>query len=491
MTPNDLSLRALGRAYRDGSLTPLGATRHFLQRIEALDPTLKAFTAVTRERALAEATRASEELGRGEDRGPLHGVPYAVKDHFDVAGVATMVGCSLLADNIAAADCAAVTKLSAAGMVLLGKCHTVQFAGGITGVNQDLGTPHNPWKEEHHAPGGSSSGSAVAVAGSLAPVALGGDTGGSVRVPAALCGIVGLKTTLGRITRAGVHPMAPTLDTVGIFGRRVEDCALVYQTLQGPDTADATTLGREPHDVLANLEDGLAGRQLVVPRNVFFDNCDAEVESAVRQACERMRALGALVLEREIPEIDAVMAMTKRFAIVAVETYVNHKRLFEEQADKLDPLVAWVQEAKRVTGPEYLEALQFHDKIKRDTAERLRDVDGLLCPTTLMPALPISEIAPDLGQFRERYKDDAAERYTRNASMGNQLGLCGISLPCGFTEKGLPIGLQIYAKAFREDVALSLAAAFEADRLEGADPEWPAWIESLAAAKSDARLSSS
>ena len=475
-----MSLRALGRAYRDGSLTPLDATRHFLTRIEALDPRLKAFTKVTGERALAEATRATEDFVRGEDRGPLQGVPYAVKDHFNVAGEATAVGCSLLADNIAAADCAAVTRLTEAGMVLLGKCHTVQFAGGITGINQDLGTPLNPWKEEPHVPGGSSSGSAVAVAGGMVPIALGGDTGGSVRVPAALCGIVGLKTTLGRISRAGVHPMAPSLDTVGVFGRRVEDTALVYQALQGADEADQTTLGQPPQDVLESLAGGLEDRQLVVPRNVFFDDCDAEIEAAVRQAGERMRALGARVFEREIPELDAIMAMTKRFAIVAVETYVSNRKLFDEAPDKLDPLVSWVQVGKAVTAADYLEVLRFHERIKRDTAQRLRDVDGILCPTTLLPALPVKEIAPDLGSFRELYVDDPAERYTRNASMGNQLGLCGLSLPCGFTQKGLPIGLQVYANGFREDVALSLAAAFEADRLDGAAPERPEWLETLA-----------
>lgn len=479
MTNLNLSLRELGSAYRVGSLTPLEVTKQCLARIEQLDPTLKAFTAVAEERALAEATAATEAIARGEDRGSLHGIPYAVKDHFDVAGLPTMAGCSLLVDNIAERDCAAVAKLAEAGMVLLGKCHTVQFGGGITGINQDVGTPHNPWKEEPHLPGGSSSGSAVAVAGGLVPVALGGDTGGSVRVPASLCGIVGLKTTLGRVSRAGVYPMSPTLDTVGVFGRSVEDVALVYQALHGPDEADDSTLRHARHDVLESLGNGVAGRQLVVPRNVFFDDCDPEVEEAVRRACDRMRDLGALVLEREIPELDAIMNMTTRYAIIAVETYVSNKRLFDEAADKLDPLVSWVHAGKRVTGPEYLEVLQFHDRIKRDMAERLRDVDGILCPTTLIPALPVSEIAPDLGQYRERYRDDASERYTRNASIGNQLGLCGISLPCGFTEKGLPIGLQIYAKPFREDMALSLAAAFEADLLTAEGASRPEWLEAL------------
>ena len=479
MSVSTLSLRALGRAYRDGSLTPLVAAKQYLARIERLDPTLKAFTRVTEARALAEAEAATAAFARGEDRGPLQGIPYAVKDHFDVAGVATMAGCSLLKDNIAEQDCAAVAKLTEAGMVLLGKCHTVQFAGGITGINQDLGTPHNPWKEEHHVPGGSSSGSGVAVAGGLAPVTLGGDTGGSVRVPAALCGVVGLKTTLGRIGRSGVFPMAPTLDTVGVLGGCVEDVALVYQTLHGPEPGDETTLGHPEHDVMSGLGAGVEGSRILVPTNVLFDDCDPEVEQAVRAAAEALASLGAVLVERRVPELDIVRTMPNRFALVAVETYVSCKELVDNHESELDPLVAWMTAGKRVMASTYREALMLHAALKREILTSLQDVDAVLGPTTLLPALPLETVAPDLGRYQETYRDDPSERYTRNASLANLLGLCGISVPCGLTGEGLPIGLQILAKPFREDVALKIAAAFEADHIAKNGFARPDWIESL------------
>ena len=279
-----MSVSELGRDFRSGTRAPSLVARQYLQRIERLNGTLRAFTAVTIERALAEAEAADAAFRRGEDKGPLQGIPYAVKEHFDVEGVATMVGTRFLAHNIAQEDSMAVRKLSAAGMVLLGKTHCVQLGGGITGINQDLGTPHNPWHKVHHVPGGSSSGSGVAVAAGLTPIALGGDTGGSVRTPAALCGTVGLKTTVGRISRAGVHPMSVTLDSVGIFSRYVEDAALLYDCLQGPDCDDEATLAAPARGDRHDLKAGAEGLRLAFLENLVFDDADPEVAQAVRSA---------------------------------------------------------------------------------------------------------------------------------------------------------------------------------------------------------------
>src|SRR2546425_208897 len=212
---------------------------------------------------------------------------------------AFIAGTRLLAGNVARQDCAAVRRLSAAGMVLLGKTHTVQFAFGGVGINHDHGTPHNPWSPTPLAPGGSSSGSGVAVGAGLAPMALGSDTGGSVRVPAALCGTVGLKTTVGRISRSGVYPLSWTLDSVGPLTRSVEDAALVYQALQGVDLADETTLGVPPDDVLPTLKAGVKGLRIVFAETIFFDDVDTEIVTAVRETGRVLRGLGAAVEDRK------------------------------------------------------------------------------------------------------------------------------------------------------------------------------------------------
>ena len=218
-------ITSLAARIRGGQLSPVVCTEELLRRIATLDKRLQSFIRVMPERALAQAQAAESALKGGADLGPLQGIPYAAKDLFDVKGVPTTAGTHLLAGNIAAEDCTVVRKLNAAGMALLGKTYTVQFAYSAVGINHDQGTPHNPWHTVPHAPGGSSSGSAVAVAAGLVPMALGTDTGGSVRVPAALCGIVGLKTTVGRVSRAGVYPLCWTLDSVGPITRSVEDAA--------------------------------------------------------------------------------------------------------------------------------------------------------------------------------------------------------------------------------------------------------------------------
>src|SRR5262249_17769747 len=278
------SITGLAAGIRAGRLSPVALAEQLLARIDALDPRLHAFIAVSRERALAEARAAESALKGGQDLGPLPGNPSAAKDLYDVRGLPTTAGTRLLAGNVARADCTVVGKLAAAGMVLVGKTYTVQFAFGGVGINHDQGTPHNPWHREPHAPGGSSSGTAVAVAAGLVPMALGSDTGGSVRIPAALCGVVGLKTTVGRISRAGVYPLSRTLASVGPLTRTVRDAALAYQALQGVDFADETTVGVAPHDALRGLEDGVRGLRIGFGETLFFDEVDAEVETAVREA---------------------------------------------------------------------------------------------------------------------------------------------------------------------------------------------------------------
>jgi aspartyl-tRNA(Asn)/glutamyl-tRNA(Gln) amidotransferase subunit A len=447
----------LATAIRAGAVSPVELTEALLGRIDRLNGPLHALSTVTRERALAEARAAELSLRGGRDLGPLQGIPYAAKDLFDVRGVPTTAGTRLLAGNVAAEDAAVVSRLAAAGMVLLGKTHTVQFAFGGVGINHDQGTPHNPWHATPHAPGGSSSGSAVAVAAGLCPAALGSDTGGSVRLPAALCGTVGLKTTVGRVSRAGVYPLSWTLDSVGPLTRTVEDAALVYRALQGVDFRDDTTLGVAPHDPMLLLRDGVRGFRLGFAETLFFDDVDPEVEGAVRAAGEVFRSLGALVGSVKIPEAAEAMAEQKRALAVAAEACVYNARLLDQHFDELDPVVAHRMIAGRqLSAPDYFALVRQWADLRRRIVIRMADVDALLVPTTPLPARPVAAI----DETREAYTRHNA-RYLRNTAVGNTLNLCGVSLPCGFTREGLPVGLMVYAKPFQEDVALRVAYAYE------------------------------
>lgn len=452
-----LSITELADRYRRGELDPVGVVEAHLDRIARLDGALHAFVAVTRDRALGEARAAGLALRSGQDRGPLHGVPYAVKDLFDVRGWPTLAGSRLRGGEVAGEDCTVVQRLAAAGMVLLGKTHTVQFAFGGVGVNHDLGTPHNPWHPEPHAPGGSSSGSAVAVAAGLAPGALGSDTGGSVRIPAALCGVVGLKTTVGRVSRAGVYPLSWTLDSVGPLTRTVEDAALLYHAMHGPDLADTTTRDFPPHDVLADLRAGVRGLRLAFAETPFFEDVDPEVEAAVREAGRLLADLGASVDRLDLPEAREAMADQRRALFIAAEACTVNARWLDHHLDQLDPVVSRRMLAGRtLSAPDYFALLRQWAALRERVLRTLRDVDALLVPTCPLPARPLAEVDAS----PERYAEFNA-RYLRNTAVGNILNLCGVSLPCGFTRSGLPVGLLVYAKPFQEELALRVAWAYE------------------------------
>ncbi len=451
------SIASLSAQFRAGQLSPVMYVEALLGRIAALDGRLRSFIRVTPERALAQARAAESAWKSGADLGVLHGIPYAAKDLFDVKGMPTMAGTHLLADNIAAQDATVVRKLAAAGMALLGKTHTVQFAYGAAGLNHDHGTPHNPWHRTPHAPGGSSSGSAVAVAAGLTPMALGTDTGGSVRVPAALCGIVGLKTTIGRVSRAGVYPLSWTLDSVGPLTRTVEDAALVYQALQGADDRDVSTAAMNAHDTLRGLKDGVKGLRIAFGETTFFDDVDAEVESAVRETGSVFRSLGAQVSSIAVPEVAAAWAEEKRPLLIAAEACAVNRELLDKQLDQLDPVIGpRMLSGRKLNAPDYFALLQRNSQLCAQVQWTLRDVDALIVPTTMAPAWPLDVVDKN----GEAYLDYNM-RVHRNTGIGNILNLCGVSVPCGLTSAGLPVGLMIYAKPFAEDMALRVAYAYE------------------------------
>jgi aspartyl-tRNA(Asn)/glutamyl-tRNA(Gln) amidotransferase subunit A len=468
---HDQSIAELGRRLRTGELSPVTLAEGLLDRVAELDEALGAFQLVTRDRALAAAQAAEASLAGGHDVGPLHGIPYAVKDLFDAAGLPTTAGTRLLGDNIAQADATVVARLTRAGMVFLGKTKTVQLAYGGAGINHDLGTPHNPWSRVPHLPGGSSSGSAVAVAAGLAPAALGTDTGGSVRIPAALCGITGLKTTVGRVSRAGVYPLSWSLDSVGPLTRSAEDAALLYQAMQGPDDGDEATRGRPSQDVMTGLGGGVAGLRIGVAETVFWDDAHPEVVSAVREAAGALESLGAQVRSVELPAAADALALNPRGLVIAAEAYAVNRRLIDEHHDELDPIVASrMVQGRDVTAADYLQTTLDWKRLRREAVRQLSGLDAAVCPTTPIPACPLAEADADLEAYLRRNV-----LYLRNTAIGNILDLCGLSVPCGFTGDGLPIGLMIYGRPFHEETVLRIGHAYQqATRwhLRRPDLEW-------------------
>ncbi len=429
----------------------------YAARIEALDPALNAFRLRLLDRARERAAAMDAERAAGRLRGPLHGLPFAAKDLFDVAGFPTTAGCPLLGGTPAARSATVIERLEAAGMVLLGKTNTVQFAYGGAGINTQHGTPHNPWHRIPHLPGGSSSGSGVAVAAGLAPMGLGTDTGGSVRIPASLCGVTGLKTTVGRVSRAGVYPLSWSLDSVGPLTRDVADAARVLDRINGEDGADASTHGHERVRFSQPVTRRVRRLRVAIAETAFFDDADPESAARVREAAGVFDELGAAVIETPFPEAAEALTLNPRGLVIAAEAYQINKALVEDHFDDLDPVVAYrVIKGREVSAADYLDTVSKWQDLRARALARFDAVDILLCPATMIPARPVADA--------ERGSDAYAALnlgYLRNTAIGNILNLCGLSVPCGFTRAGLPVGLMLYARPFGERVLLDAGAAFQ------------------------------
>ena len=442
---------------RKGDISSTELVEYLLARVESLDDKLNAFQLLCNESAIKQAQSADQALRDGKDLGVLHGIPYAAKDLFDVKGLPTKAGATLLERNIASKDAEVIHRLSRAGMILLGKTNMVQFAFSGVGINHDHGTPHNPWSQDHYLPGGSSSGSGVAVAAGMVPMALGTDTGGSVRVPASLCGTVGLKTTVGRVSRAGVYPLSWMLDSVGFLTRSVEDAASVYQCVQGADINDEITLGLTPHDVLKELKNGVRGMRLAFAESMFQEDLHPEVEKAVRECGSVFEELGARVSSIEFTEAQEALQLNPGGVMVAAEGYTINKKFLEERFDELDPVVAHrMIKGKDVQASTYLENSFAAKRLRSGAGNTLKDIDALIVPTTVVPAQPVAEVDTDLDNYLRQNS-----LYLRNTCIGNVLNMCGLSILCGFTKEGFPIGLLIYGKPFEEDVVLRAGYAFQ------------------------------
>ena len=438
----------LATLIRRGELSPLELTDLYLERIEQYDPALNAYLAVTAERARAQARAAEAQIAAGTYLGPLHGIPLAFKDLVDVADLPTTGGSTLLRDNIATADATIARRLFAAGTVLLGKTHLVEFAFGGTGVNHHYGTPVNPWDTEiHRLPGGSSSGSGVAVAAGLAPAALGSDTGGSVRIPASFCGLTGLKPTFGLLPNTGVLPLDPTLDSIGPLCRTAQDCALLCQAMADPLPGDS---------LVDHLEGEVAGLRLCFPREYFWDDVDAEVEAAVRASASVFADLGVYVDEISLEVLDDLAEWRSGPSTTAVEAYLCHQHNLEAHLDQFDPIVsARILDGRDILAADFLGQLRTRDELRRKARMALENVDFLITPTTPFAAPILDEIDRDDVYF------PINGLCLRNTIAVNLLDLCAVSLPCGFTRDGLPIGLQLIGHPRDEARLLRLARAFE------------------------------
>lgn len=454
MTFQRFSIRELAEGYRQKRWSPVDVVQDVLQRIETYEEDIGAWNYVCKEEAIAQARVAERVLSAGENPDLLCGIPIAVKDMIDVVGVPTTAGSPLLKNNVAKSDSTVVARLRGQGAVIIGKTNTDEFAFGATNENPFFGTVHNPW-DHGRVSGGSSGGSAAALAAGLCAGALGTDTGGSIRVPAACCGVVGFKPGYGRVSRAGVIPLSYSFDTIGPLARCVDDVALLFDALAGPDPLDPTVV--EDVDRPLPRREDLSGLRIGVPEHVVFDRVlDANVETVFRQALQLLEELGATIETVSIPLWEQAIAVA--LTIVLAEAAVYHEPWLQQHAHQYSEEVRYSLEAGRfIPASYYLNAQQARTLMQQQLHELMEDVPLIATPTIPIPAPPIgsgSVVVDNDGQpvF------GALAKFTE---YGSVVGLPTISLPSGFTPAGLPVGLQLMSPLYTERALLAVAALFE------------------------------
>ena len=438
-----LSLLDASALVRARKVSPVELATACLARIARLNPILNAFITVTAESALQQARAAEAEIGQGKWRGPLHGVPLALKDIIDTAGVRTTAASALFKDRLPEQDADVVQRLNAAGAVLLGKLNLHEFAYGGTSITSHFGAVHNPWKPDHIA-GGSSGGSGAAVAAGLCFGALGTDTGGSIRLPAAHCGIVGLKPTFGRVSTRGVLPLSWSLDHVGPMARTVADAAAMLQAIAGYDPQEPASVDRPVPDYAAVLEQKASALRIGVPRE-YFESLHPEVETAVTAALAALKTLTASVQDAPFS-----VKSDDRTTIRAAEAYAYHASSVAKSPGLYQPeTLARIRVGADVGAVAYIEAKRRLEQARRTESDVFKRVDLLVTPTVVMPPTAIATTP----------SDDAPR--IRNVAPFNFYGYPALSLPCGFTKDGLPIGLQIVAAPWREASLILVANHYE------------------------------
>jgi aspartyl-tRNA(Asn)/glutamyl-tRNA(Gln) amidotransferase subunit A len=438
---------------RRKEISPVEITRDCLNRIAQLNPSLNAFITVMADSALEWATVAEAEIARGDWRGPLHGIPIALKDLIDTAGVHTTAASALYKNRVPQQDAEVVRRLRAAGAVIIGKNNLHECAYGGSSLVSYFGDVHNPRDLERIA-GGSSGGSAAAVVAGMACAAIGTDTAGSVREPAALCGCVGLKPTYGRVSIRGVIPLSTSLDHIGPLTETVNDAAIVLQTIAGYDAEDITSSNTPVSDYAGGLRDDARNLRVGIPREYFFEDLDPEVATAVESALHVIRGLVGEMKEvrLEVPT-DRTLQTAEAFALHAEDVAQHSHLLFPETVRR-------IRKGEGVTATEYIARRRELDQARRKIATSFADFDLLVSPTTPVPAPTIAELKADPEALRP-----AELKLLHNTRPFNVWGLPAISIPCGSTKNGLPIGLQIAGPHWREDLVLWLAHGYEQARL--------------------------
>ena len=454
--PDDLPwmpLSVLSQRLAAGATSSREIVEACLARTDALDGKLHAYVDVYRDDAIAGAKAADLQRKAGLARGPLHGLPIALKDLRHIEGRATTAGSKSWRGRIATETATAVERLLAAGMIPLGKTHMVEFAFGGWGRNQPMGAPWNPWDTRvHRVAGGSSSGSAVAVAAGLAPAAVGSDTGGSIRIPAALCGLTGLKPTYGLISLAGVVPLAPTLDSLGPLTHNVEDAALLTAAMAGPDARDASTFQAPQVDFAAALagDPDIRGMRVTALAAANFPlTTERAVLRALGEAIAALRERGAIVEEARAP-FDFEDVMVRNGRIIAAEAWAMHRAYIEDPALDIDP---WVRKrtlgGKSLSAADYIEELAQRKRAAVLFAQWMEGRDALLTPTLPISATPLDQV------------DEATTPLATFTRVANYLGACALSLPAGLSGAGLPVAVQLIGAPFTEPTLIRIGRAFQ------------------------------
>ena len=456
--PAQLDLNEVSQLIRSRKVSSIELTQECLRRIGQLNAKLNAFITITAESALAEAKAAESEIQRGDWKGALHGVPIALKDIVDATGVRTTAASGLFKDRVPTEDAEIVRRLRAAGAIFLGKLNLHEFAYGGSSVVSYFGPVRNPWDSNLSA-GGSSGGSAVAVAAGLCYAAIGTDTGGSIRQPASYCGIVGLKPTYGRVSTSGVVPLSWSLDHVGPMTRTVKDAALMLQVIAGYDRNDLASVDSPVPDFVANISDSTKSMRLGIPRAFFWEKLDPEIGAAMEAALVVLKKLTASV--RTISPLatdDSYKSWTEPYgAVFTAEAYAFHKDYLEKSPELYQPAtLKRLRVGAEVSAVKYIQSRREMERIRRSLPNVFENVDALITPTVRIPPFSIVDLQADIETVRE--KELAMLHNTRPI---NLTGLPTISIPCGFSRDGFPIGMQITGRPGDEATVLRLAHAYE------------------------------
>ena len=450
-----MSAWELSGLIRSREVSPVEVVEACLARIEKTEPTLNSFITLTPERARSAAQRAEDEIARGNYRGPLHGIPVGLKDLFNTAGVKTTSGTRIYDNFVPQEDCTVATRFGQAGAILLGKLNMHPLAFGPTGENDDYGHMHNPWNPERIT-GGSSGGSGSAAAAGQCTITMGSDTGGSVRIPAALCGIVGLKPTYGRVSRAGLTPLSWCLDHPGPMVRNVEDAALTMNVIAGHDPRDHATSGSPVPDYTLALTGDIRGLRIGVVKEYFETEIDPAVATLTQQAITVLGELGAEIVEVSLPLYEYAQPISN--AILSAEATAANRDILLSDGDKLYPQVRErLEEGLFISAAEYLRAQQARQVFCQQVAGLLNDVDLLAGPVEPVTAPKILERRIEIGGEAL----PAVPMLTKYTRVYNITGSPAISVPCGFGPDGLPVGLHLAGRNFDESTVLRAAYAYQ------------------------------